>query len=295
MAINFDRAFTVVNGISLTNVLGIFEGTNNPSLTGEDAPVGSLYLRSHTPPSVWHKIDTTDTDWVELANLNDILFLSAEVSGLENDITTLSGDIAYISGQISGSTTVDFIDDLLDVDTSTYEPITGDFLRWNGNDWIPSSSPEVTAIPASNNLVYAYDTTTQILSAINTHQKVTFNNTPIIEGWSYSAGDFTSQTGGAFMVTFEFNVSKIGGGNVQCSVKADKNGTEIAGSHNGMDITSNNTAFSVSRTFYFEATQNDVVSFLFAGNNTTARILPAPDTGGIVTPCGATLLIRRIV
>jgi hypothetical protein len=135
----------------------------------------------------------------------------------------------------------------------------------------------------------------QTLSAINTFQTVTFDQIIVAEGWTYSNGDFKSDTGGAFMATFEFNVEKNGGGNVEVTVKANKNNVEIQGSHNGMDITSNNTAFSISRTFLFLTEPNDVINFQMAGNNTTARLLPAPVIGGITTPTGATLLIRRIV
>lgn len=328
----FDNA-NEVECISFNNVVGLFEGSVNPTLgAGFEGPSGSVLIRHADSPEIWQKQSDIDTDWILIATGNDLVSLSGAIDILSGDITFLSGaidslssdvvsntnniainsgaiinnttniasnsaDIIDLSGQISGTVSggVEFIDDLLDVDTSTYIPTTGDFLRWNGNDWIPSSSPEVTGIPVSNNLVYAYDTLIQTLNAINIFQIITFDNIVVAEGWSYSAGNFTSDTGGAFMATFEFNVEKNGGGNVEVAVKANQNGTEIAGSHNGMDVTSNNTAFSVSRTFLFITEPNDVINFLMAGNNTTARLVPAPTVGGINTPTGATLLIRRIV
>jgi hypothetical protein len=231
----------------------------------------------------------------------DINALSGDIINNTNDIAIMSGDIIYLSGQISGGGGAQVLDDLDDVDTTTNLPITGDFLRYVGNaipgisGWVPSSTPELSAIPVSNNLVWAYDTLIQTLSAINTFQIITFDEIVVAEGWTYSNGNFTSNTGGAFMATFEFNVEKNGGGNVEVTVKADKNNVEMAGSHNGMDVTSNNTAFSISRTFLFLTEPNDVINFKMAGNNTTARLVPAPVIGGITTPTGATLLIRRIV
>jgi hypothetical protein len=226
----------------------------------------------------------------------DLISSGAIIAGLTYPLSDGNpSDVITTDGAGNLSLTTLGIDDLSDVDTSTDIPVSGDFLRYINGQWVPSSSPSLTGIPASNNLVYAYDTTIQPLAAINIFQIVTFDSIPVEEGWTYSAGNFTAQLGGAFMGTFEFNVEKNGGGNVECAVKVNKNGTEIAGSHNGMDITSNNTAFSISRTLLFTAMPGDIINFLFAANSTTARILPAPTPGGINTAVGATLLIRRVI
>jgi len=289
--------------ISFNNVVGLFESSVNPTVGGGFAgPSGSVLIRHEGATELWQKQSETDTDWIRIATGNDITSLSGAIDILSGDITYLSGainintgDIISISAQIPSGGAIEVLDDLGDVDTTTAAPIIGDFLRYDGVDFIPSSSPTLSALPLSNTLAYGYDTTLQQLQTTNVFQIVTFNNTIVLEGWTYSAGVFTAVSGGAYMATFEFNVEKNGGGNVQCAVKANKNSTEVPGSHNGMDVTSNNTAFSVSRTFLLISKPGDTLNFLFSGNNTSLRILPAPTPGGITTSIGASLLIRRIV
>lgn len=292
--------FMETNGVSLNDRVGIFEADFDPSISGQAGPVGSLLLR-HDIPSLWQKNNIGDLNWIQIPISDfagDIAFLSGEIDANNSDINNLSGAIDNTSGDviiISGTVDNLEINDLTDVDTAIATPVTGDFLRWDGANWIPASSPTLSAQPVSNNIVYGIDNTTQVLVATNVFQIVTFNNILEIEGWTYSAGNFTSLSGGNFMITYDVNVEKAGGGNVQMASKVNKNGTEITGSHNGMDITSNNTAFSISRTFVFSTDPGDIINLLYAGNSITAGIIPPPTPGGVNTPVGVSMLIRRII
>ncbi len=59
---NFKNAFRPEDGINLNDILGIFAGTTDPSVAGEVAPIGSLYVRS--TGQLFQKIDVADTAWV---------------------------------------------------------------------------------------------------------------------------------------------------------------------------------------------------------------------------------------
>ena len=197
---------------------------------------------------------------------------------------------------VSGGVSV--IDDLLDVDTTTSAPTDGDRLIWYGLSglWIPESAAPPTLPVESSDFIYSFDTTTQTVVAINTWQDVTFSNTNQFDGWTHTAGTaiFTAGRDGRYAATVEFNVEKNGGGNVEAAIRSVINGIEIEGSHNGMDITSNNTAFSLSRTFLFNITNGQQLKMQFAANNTTARIIPPPSPGGVATEISATMTIRRL-
>jgi hypothetical protein len=58
-------SFAVENGLSLDDAVGIFTGSNDPSILGEAAPIGSLYIRQNG--SLYQKIGSANTDWVTFA------------------------------------------------------------------------------------------------------------------------------------------------------------------------------------------------------------------------------------
>ena len=61
--VDFSRTFSVDDGISLgDDNVGVIYGTGDPSLVGETAPIGTLYLQTNGP--WWRKIGITDTEWV---------------------------------------------------------------------------------------------------------------------------------------------------------------------------------------------------------------------------------------
>lgn len=59
---NFIDAFHPESGINLDDLVGIFAGTIDPSVTGEAAPVGSIFIRASG--QLYQKINTGLTDWI---------------------------------------------------------------------------------------------------------------------------------------------------------------------------------------------------------------------------------------
>lgn len=60
---NLLDAFNLENGLALNDDVLVISGSINPMVTGEAAPVGSLYLR--TDGSIWSKTGNLNTDWVQ--------------------------------------------------------------------------------------------------------------------------------------------------------------------------------------------------------------------------------------
>lgn len=64
---DFSKTFSVGEGISFgDDVVGIVFGTTNPSIAGEIAPTGTLFLR--TDGTLFQKIGSPDTDWTLIAS-----------------------------------------------------------------------------------------------------------------------------------------------------------------------------------------------------------------------------------
>ena len=137
-------------------------------------------------------------------------------------------------------------------------------------------------VQAQTVMCFAYDTTLQQIASTNTWQDVTFDTNGEIDGWTHTPGsaDFTCPSSGLYGATIELLVEKTGSGSPRSAVRALFNGSEIPGSHNGMDITSNNTSFSLSRTLIFNATAGQIFKVEFSASRTAVRVIPAPVSGG---------------
>jgi hypothetical protein len=320
---NIDLSFPVLNGLSLDDIVGIFCGESDPSANNEIAPVGSLYLR-HTGAStgeLWIKVGIADSAWEQTATasipqLEDVLGAGNVTNG--NNIVISNGDeitdlvansLVYptLDGTVNQALVTDgagnlsfanitatlgSVDEHTDVDTSTNVPVNGDTLKWNGLNWTPSSNGGAGS--DSNNYIFAYDTTTQNFAVANTAQTLLFNTIGQMDGWVENSSEFTASVGGQFAATIEVNVEKGGGGQVTTACICELNTIEVPGSHQGMNITSNNTAFSLSRTFLFTCSQNDVLRFRIGGATTQGKVTPSPVIAGISTPISTTLTIRRL-
>ena len=112
------HAFNVETGLALGDTVGIFHGSADPSVGGEAAPVGSLYLR--TDGTLWSKIGVNDVDWIHNLPAGGVIN-HAELQGLLNDdhtqyFNTVRGDARYslaththaltLTGDASGSGSV---------------------------------------------------------------------------------------------------------------------------------------------------------------------------------------------
>ena len=54
-------SFNAEGGISLDDLVGIFTGTIDPTVTGEAAPLGSIFVRQ--TGQLYQKVGPLDTDW----------------------------------------------------------------------------------------------------------------------------------------------------------------------------------------------------------------------------------------
>jgi hypothetical protein len=265
-----------------------FVTTDGSTVNGQSSTPASPTIGKINISNKYIRVVFRDNNWTLFEfNVNSIT---------DDDFNTLSSNVDTLSSTITSGVPLGSITNHTDVDTITNVPIIGDTLRFDGTNWVPSNSPTLSSI-TSNNAVFSIDTDIQTISSVNSFQPISFNYDVILEGWTHapSASVFAADLGGAFMCTFEFNIEKTGGGNIEVAIIGRLNGTEIEGSHNGIDLTSNNTAFSVSRTFIFQAAQNDNLEFFIAANVANkVKLLPPPTPGGVTTPTGATLMIRRI-
>jgi len=236
--------------------------------TGSDVIDGDKLDITYTPTNY-----TPDAGVAEAGDADD---LAAHLKGIDDQLPTPSSAI----------------DDLTDVDTTTVAPAVNDKLIWDGSNWVPTT----TTGNDSDNYAFAYDTTEQTIASISTFQDITYLVNASLAGWTHSAGtaDFVCASTAKYAVTVEYNTEKNGGGNVECEIRALLEGVEVPGSHNGMDLTSNNTAFSLSRTFLVDVTAGETLKFQFAANNTSARIKTAPSPAGAATTISATLTIRKL-
>lgn len=62
---DFSIFFDVENGITLDGGLGVFSGSADPSVGGEDAPLGSLYIRDNG--QLYQKVGVLTTDWIRFS------------------------------------------------------------------------------------------------------------------------------------------------------------------------------------------------------------------------------------
>jgi len=156
----------------------------------------------------------------------------------------------------------------------------------NGFTVTPSTT---TITTSSSNMAGGTAATTNTFSNV-------FFEVSTLNGWVHNPFTpvFKCNLESLYSCTIEFNAEKSGGGSPQCSMVVTKNGTQIAGSHQGIDITSNNTTFSLSRTFLFSAVAGDEIRARFAASTTNVSIVAAPDPTGTVTAVSAAITIRRL-
>lgn len=81
-----DDATSVKRGIDLDGVLGIFQGAIDPSVSGWDAPIGSLFIR--TNGSLYQKETAPTTGWV------------LKAAGLHKDTHKIGGSDAFTATDI---------------------------------------------------------------------------------------------------------------------------------------------------------------------------------------------------
>lgn len=83
---DISNAFVVPNGLSINDVLGIFQGSGDPT-SGEVAPVGSLYLRSNG--EVYCKTGSGNTEWTKMVLQGDVFVPTVYNVTFANPTTTI--------------------------------------------------------------------------------------------------------------------------------------------------------------------------------------------------------------
>jgi hypothetical protein len=117
-------SFSAEGGISLDDLVGIFTGTIDPSVTGEVAPIGSIFVRQNG--QLFQKTGSLNTDWIRFSQgLGEAVKISATdtTSGYLNSKLTVSSSIAKTIGSPGGNETLNL--DLADVGAvGTYTSVT---------------------------------------------------------------------------------------------------------------------------------------------------------------------------
>jgi len=211
-----------------------------------------------------------------------------------------SGNIKHANRHVDGG--VDEINgDLVDI-TFTPTTYTPDDSPAEANDLddlaahLAGIDNYLSNVVQSDSFIFSYDTTTQSIVTANVFQNITFNTDPVINGWVHTLGtaEFVADAAGTHYVVVTGNVEKSGGANPVASIRMTLNGTEIAGSEFGMDLTSNNTSFVVTRNLMVAVEENDILRVQFAGSTTTADLKGGPNPAGATVNPSITLTMQRV-
>jgi phage-related tail fiber protein len=119
-------SFSAEGGISLDDLVGIFTGTTDPSIAGETAPLGSLFIRQNG--QLFQKIGPLDTDWI---GFSQGLSEAVKISSTDTTPNYLNSKLvvaaALIKDVINSGGNETLLLDLSDVGTpGTYTKITTD-------------------------------------------------------------------------------------------------------------------------------------------------------------------------
>jgi hypothetical protein len=159
------------------------------------------------------------------------------------------------------------------------------------------------------NYVFAYDTTVQTLATKGTFQTVTFNTTPQLNGWTYSAGNFTAPTTGLYLVSAIMTViNNTADLTFAGQLRATFNGTEVAGSNVTQALRDPGSHLSnVESSFLVSATSGQNLAIQFTANCAASAgctaaaasgitIRPNPTAGptGAGTPVSASVTIQQV-
>ena len=106
---------------------------------------------------------------------------------------------------------------------------TGIALTASGTD-ITISNTSPGGVTGSN-YIYSYDTTTQLVSLINTYQNITFSTNVLVNGWTHTPGtaDFVCNQTGIYNI-FVLAVFVKGTGNADLTTRITNNNVEVTGS-----------------------------------------------------------------
>lgn len=66
--ISLNRAYTIENGLSFDDNVGIFAGSGNPEIEDDGVPEGSIYIQFNngTSNKLWQKTGSLTSNWTEI-------------------------------------------------------------------------------------------------------------------------------------------------------------------------------------------------------------------------------------
>jgi uncharacterized delta-60 repeat protein len=145
------------------------------------------------------------------------------------------------------------------------------------------------------NYIFAYDTTTQEISQVNTYQDVTFNTHGQINGWEHttSTASFTCKQEGVYLITYNAITQKTSAGASTGSLRAITDNVEIAGSKIIWDYSTANQALTQSKTFIASFNADDVLKLQYAAADGACELV-AEVYAGTITP-SVSLTITKVL
>ena len=124
---DINLAFVAENGISLDDLVGIFGGSVDPTVTGEAAPVGSIFIRANG--QLFQKTGLLDTDWIKFSQgLGEATKISSSdtTAGYLNVKLLTSTNITKTVGNSGANETLTLDLSTTGVTAGTYKSVTVD-------------------------------------------------------------------------------------------------------------------------------------------------------------------------
>jgi len=147
---------------------------------------------------------------------------------------------------------------------------------------------------SNTNYTWAVKNDSVSITTEDTFQRVIFTSTPVISGWVYdsSAGTFTCNQTGNYLVSFSVFMKTTGGSN-RASVRGSIDGFEIINSAVTEEFQSTSIVQPFISFFIMSITSGQVFSLDFASTTTATQITTTTTVGG-ETVISASVVITRI-
>jgi hypothetical protein len=143
----------------------------------------------------------------------------------------------------------------------------------------------------TGNYVSAYDATTQTASIANTFQGVTFAAV-FFSGWTYSAGSFTCNHNGTYLIQYSAEVATTASSATTISLHVVDNGNEFPGSQSSVTLSVTNQPAGISKSLLITPNAGDALQVQFTGSSTSAELVAGNGAG--TTKPSITMTIIRI-
>jgi hypothetical protein len=141
----------------------------------------------------------------------------------------------------------------------------------------------------TGNYVFAYDATSQTVATANTFQNVTFGAASL-GGWTYSAGSFTCNQNGTYLIQYSAEVGTTANSATTVSLHIVDNGIEFVGSQSSVTVAVANQPTAISRSILITPNSGDVLQIQFTGSSTSAELVSGNGAGTTKPSIAATII-----